>query len=415
MKLRNLLFGTMIACAFVSCSNDDDPIDNGGQGNTDGKTILTAQFDVPAATKAGDDAQINTLHMLVFSNGTLETIGSLKSGETTIAEATVNLADKKILMIANVELPATVAVGATENVVLTALSASKALTFSEESDALSMNSKLYTGVTVTPQTNNYLGWSEAPSGGVLVGGINDATNKVKMYRNAAKVVLTTIKTKEGYTEDLTRVPYKEPQLEVKKVYILQANQYSKIVPSDASEYGATELSDGYISGAFTDGMEFDDDDYVLQPSSEELSYIKSLEGTATISSFVDANLPFYVFENTNLEKDASTLLVVEGEFSYLNQKNERVYIMDGDKHATRYYPIAIGQTKAQFSAAANALLALRNISANTLGVYRNLQYNISLTAVGPGYERPTGGSDPTMLDVQVEVVAYGEVNQDVEI
>ena len=25
MKLRNLLFGTMIACAFVACSNDDDP------------------------------------------------------------------------------------------------------------------------------------------------------------------------------------------------------------------------------------------------------------------------------------------------------------------------------------------------------------------------------------------------------
>ena len=26
MKLRNLLFGTMIACAFAACSNEDDPI-----------------------------------------------------------------------------------------------------------------------------------------------------------------------------------------------------------------------------------------------------------------------------------------------------------------------------------------------------------------------------------------------------
>lgn len=30
MKLRNLLYATMIACAFASCSKDDDPIDNGG-------------------------------------------------------------------------------------------------------------------------------------------------------------------------------------------------------------------------------------------------------------------------------------------------------------------------------------------------------------------------------------------------
>ena len=82
---------------------------------------------------------------------------------------------------------------------------------------------------------------------------------------------------------------------------------------------------------------------------------------------------------------------------------------------TRYYPIAIGQTKATFSDAANALLDLRNVKANTQGIYRNLQYNISLTVVGPGYQRPTGGGDATMMDVQVEVVAYGEVTQDVEI
>lgn len=41
MKLRNLLFGTMIACAFVACSNDDDPVDNGGGNeNPTGKTLL---------------------------------------------------------------------------------------------------------------------------------------------------------------------------------------------------------------------------------------------------------------------------------------------------------------------------------------------------------------------------------------
>ena len=28
IELRNLLFGTMIACAFAACSNEDDPIPN---------------------------------------------------------------------------------------------------------------------------------------------------------------------------------------------------------------------------------------------------------------------------------------------------------------------------------------------------------------------------------------------------
>ncbi len=58
MKLRNLLFGTMIACAFVACSNDDDPIDNGGgSGNPEGKTLLQVKTNAitTKATAAGKD------------------------------------------------------------------------------------------------------------------------------------------------------------------------------------------------------------------------------------------------------------------------------------------------------------------------------------------------------------------------
>lgn len=416
MKLRNLLFGTMIACAFVACSNDDDPTPNVGPETPDGKTVLAVKYDVPTTTKAVDDDAITSLHMLVFSNGTLEVIGELKTGTTDVAEAAVNLSDKDILMLANVTIPTAVVPGAAKSAVLTELSKAQALEFDGDATDLSMNSKIYEGVTVTPETTNYLGWATAPEGGVLVGGIDqdEAKAKVKMYRNTAKVVLTTIKTKEGYS-DASRVPYKAPQLIVKNVYILQAHQYSKIAPSDAAEYGATMLTGGYLSGAFTEGMNEEGDEYTLNEATQEAAYASTLSGTATTTASITVNKPFYLFENTNTGKDNSTLLVVEGEFSYENAQGERVTITNADGTTSRYYTIAVGQTKAVFSDAANALLSLRNVTADTKGVYRNLQYNISLTAVGPGYKRPTVGGDPTMLDVQVEVVAYGEVNQDVEI
>ena len=47
---------------------------------------------------------------------------------------------------------------------------------------------------------------------------------------------------------------------------------------------------------------------------------------------------------------------------------------------------------------------------------RNLQYNTTITVTGPGYKTPVGPKyDETFFDVKVEVVPFGEVDQDVEI
>ena len=35
MKLRNLMYATMIACAFASCSNDDVPTPDNGNPDAD--------------------------------------------------------------------------------------------------------------------------------------------------------------------------------------------------------------------------------------------------------------------------------------------------------------------------------------------------------------------------------------------
>ena len=41
MKLRNLMYATMIACAFASCSNDDVPTPDNGNPDAQGGTSLT--------------------------------------------------------------------------------------------------------------------------------------------------------------------------------------------------------------------------------------------------------------------------------------------------------------------------------------------------------------------------------------
>ena len=45
MKLRNLMYATMIACAFASCSNDDVPTPDNGNPDAQGGTSLTVKFD----------------------------------------------------------------------------------------------------------------------------------------------------------------------------------------------------------------------------------------------------------------------------------------------------------------------------------------------------------------------------------
>ncbi|MEY8485971.1 fimbrial protein [uncultured Parabacteroides sp.] len=409
MKLRNLMYATMIACAFASCSKDDVPNPDNGQ-ETKG-TVLSVKFDAPLATKAdGDiDEKIENLSMFVFSNGVLEVIGTSKEDNSKIAEAEVSLSDKNVLLVANSKSEISFPAGTSYETVIKALNLDYSFE-STENGSLSMNSKLYTGLTITPNKVNCLGFNELPNGSVYVGGIEEAKAKqlVKMYRNVAKVVLTSVKTKETPSSQ-TWSAYKEPQLDIENVYILQAKKNTKLVPADASEYGATESDATFLCGSNFNNYE-DDDMYPLVSAEEYAGYnIANTDmWTAVTKAGITPNLPFYVYENT--DDTYKTLLVVAGKFSYLNQQNERTYV-----EGTRYYPVAIGHTNAQFSDAAKELLKLRSIEDEMAGVYRNLQYNVNLTIVGPGYQRPTGGGDPTMLESQVEVVAYGDVNQDVEI
>ena len=102
----------------------------------------------------------------------------------------------------------------------------------------------------------------------------------------------------------------------------------------------------------------------------------------------------------------------------------------------RYYTLAIGRTgfdtgeTTGFTVAAASAVdfpfasrvadpsstGINGASANkAFDVLRNLQYKIALTVKGLGYDQPGGGDPEQYLDVKVQVVGFGDVDQSVEI
>lgn len=426
MKLRNLMYATMIACAFASCSNDDVPTPDNGNPDAEGGTSLTVKFDKAADTKASGD--ITSLSMLVFNaDGKLEVVGTkattpaVEEGSDAVAHAELTAGVKEVALIANYIVPTTgeqSLIGKTKAEVFAALNK----TFDSELEVegtLTMNSKIYTGVVVAAEKKNVFGFATAPAGYVDVEGLTDTDLKspVKLYRNVAKVVLNKISTKMA--ENSNKPRYSDPQLVLKEIFILQGHKKTNLMGENWGQYATTNVDDEWYSAyAHTDEWTEKDDLYTLveNPTVPENtpSWIKTtITGTVTTLNAYETANSFYVYENTDL--DNRTLLVVKGDFSYKINDTDRKTEID------RYYTIALGenfQVSAGESNVASELLALRGVTGNGgkyNGLYRNLQYDLTLTVTGPGYQTPGGGGDPTTLDVQCVVVPFGQVNQDVEI
>jgi hypothetical protein len=233
----------------------------------------------------------------------------------------------------------------------------------------------------------------------------------------AKVVLNKISAK--VTTDENKPKYSDPQLDLKEIFILQGHKKTNLMGEDWKEYGSTNVENEWYSAYehTTDWLN-KDDKYTLvdNPTVPDgtPSWIKTtITGTVTTSNAYETVNSFYVYENTNLTN--RTLLVVKGDFSY------KINDTDRKTESDRYYTIALGenfQVSAGESNVASELLTLRGVTGNDgkyNGLYRNLQYDLTLTVTGPGYQTPGGGGDPTTLDVQCVVVPFGYVSQDVEI
>lgn len=424
MKLRNLMYATMVACAFASCSNDEGIDDNGGKTPEGATAQLEVKITAPAITKAGVDASadIASLGVLVFDVTTnkleakgIDVAGKAGEGKSVVAD-NLTAGQKNVLVLANMKSKMDSYTTATtlENV----LADTQNFSAAEADGSLSMNSQVYT-VTLKAGVINFLGYgdtnpSDDPENNYLT---QAGVQPVKLYRNVARIVLKSIEVTANETK------YPDATFTVNRVFVLHGNKTTKVattapwgttmpetmnylngcVNTEYAEWvafmsGKTQIQ-AYLTGSNYENVSA----YSNTIPNQSLTYEQKWEPT-------DQN--FYVYENTSTT--LYTLLVVEGKLEYGE--------VTGDKAELRYYSVAIGKDGITGINTTTGVYPVPsgfdgNRDGGLTGTVRNIQYNVNLKVAGPGYTTPFGpdAKDETKLDVQVEVVNFGAVNQDVTI
>lgn len=415
MKLKNLLFATMFACAFASCSSDDDPVIDNGGGDEAADATLEIQIKTPSTTKTAmplDDAKINSLQLVVF--GTDDKVAYLgtdagKAGKNVSVKTNVKAGVQEVLVLANANASITEGVTTKAQV----LEMEKLFTTENAESGFSMNSGIFT-VNVEAGKTNYVGYADADVMDEIRAqtAVVKSNDPVKLYRNVAKIVLKTVRI----SPNIDKKRYPDATLNIKSAFLLHAHTKTKIASS--TEWGAINIPGAYLNGSSNDDyakwVAYMQDKNKIYPYIEtpiyntEDAYKTSFDSEGSIT---DGNTKFYAYENTEAEEAYRTLLVVEADFNYnpKGDNNEEPVASNG-----RFYPIAVGYsgtldfTKVNFADLRGDKLE---------GLLRNLEYNVELDVKGPGYTTPFGpqGDEDTFLDVQVKVVEFGQVKQSTEI
>lgn len=437
MKLRNLLFGTMIACAFAACSNEDDPINGGDQPNVaEGEATLSVQVE-GVKTKAAADEAITSLYVLVFKgtaeSATLEKVGKAGAG-TSVLKTPVTSGNKKVVVIANISDPTSdnsngiklVEGTTTYSAAIAGLTKSFTQAAQVEADGkLSMGSKVY-NVTLTVGKDNCLGFAESTLTSdqalAVVENGNSATDAVKLYRNVAKITVAGMEFKAAAGNEGS-------SLVVKEVFLVHGKKMTKLVGAEGLEWGISEVANASTSFLYGESESYTEWVKRVQAAIGEnglpvFNYLadgvesyKDYLYNVTAEKLV-TGAAFYAYENTS--DDARTLLVVKGDYTREDVNKET------KEFANRYYPIAVGVTGTiTDNSSFNYGTAGRDKTIK--GVLRNMQYNISAVLSGPGYDTPfgpkPGGEDPdqpvdptqpdgdTFISVNCQVVPFGQVTQ----
>ena len=424
MKLRNLLYATMIACAFASCSKDDviDPDDGGNGGNSSGKTMLQVNPDIITTKAAADPFTVYVINQA----GTIVKTGDANAPFELPTEAEGNM---EVMILKNIPASITPKV---KSDLLSVIDYSENEASEGTPDPIppilpntgadaSLNSAVYK-VAIKRGEINMLGYSKSA---VTTAGGNylDAAGEqaIPMYRNVALVNLESIGVDYNYlddSKDVNKVRYNSPSFVAKQIFILNARNSSYLSVNSTNIWQPTE----YRNGKYLNGVDYETykgwDDKAKEKNKK--TYITTIsydvtprkwgsydpEKISPISSYNPFNY-LYTYENT--DKDNPTLLVVKGDFSYVVEKNGKKIT---ETEENRYYTVKLGD---KFSATTQfdpSKFGITDIS-EIQGLRRNIQYNVYVSIIGPGSDNPLipGSDNDTSLDVKVELVNYGSVNQ----
>ena len=460
MKLRNLLFGTMIACAFAACSNEDDPIPNVDptptpETGTADLTIVVKNLAKNTQTKAADDSNakegetaIHNLFVALYNeDGTFLQVSDItanKDEEQTSSNNEIQFkglkagASYRALAFANVPKEALTATANSFDLT----SAYYVLT-GAEANGLPMSSGISPVFTLA-EGENYYGYSNATGGNSIESG-----KPLGLIRNVARAELSALSL------DMTQVKvnniqkYKSGTIKFvpKDVFVLhgrkKANVADQSINNDlwfnlpnrvwgniAATYEIANRDDYYSGtnasssfGRFAGTV--DATNYIKALSTEETTYTQSWNGTTITGSkalTLANSLYFYVLPNDQTKAareqedpeeegpafvlDKTTLaseLVISGEVYIKAIMNDNTSWTFGEESTPvlRYWPIKIG------------IDGLDSEDTYYGQVHRNVVYQISATIAGNGYADPTlPKDDPTAdLFVKTMVMNWGTATQ----
>lgn len=437
MKLRNLLFGAMVAVAFTACSDKGEIPEPEVEG-----TMLGVQTE-KLSTRADDTVASLTAYVFNADTELLEAVES-EDGATIIPPFEVTEGDKKVIVLANAAPTTALTIGTSDLDDL--LEATKLLN-TENPDALSMNSRVYE-ISCYKNVVNYLGWvrGEEPAGGVNVTPAGDYAGKVKLFRNVAKITLAkiTLGNNMGPSGSGLNPKYANPVLEIDSVFVLAASGTTLLAGGEGEWTPSLQSGVNFYNGV-TDAVyqAYDGDKYIKATPYAQFTnmyanytYTMDTDDTTTDKlAVVEPGTSFYVYENDaavsykvgdqtiagNLK--APTLLVISGTltFSDIDEDNNEQRVS-----VKRYWPVPVGAlpygitNPGEFSYTNEFLTGGDRADeargdGNYIGIKRNLHYMVGLTINSLGYSTPYGGGDETELSVQVMVVPWGQVNFNFEV
>ena len=407
MKLQNLIYATMVACAFSACSNDDDPnipdpaLELDATFTTAFSAVGNSGSSLKSTTKASDDdafGNVAKIGLAVFNNGAMGTamatdalLSYMEKTNESDTTACVAAGKVKVLVIAN----------PTANMFQDAATLQDFLNkISKEAintGSLLMSSKVY---DLTLKAGRNVMVNDLGNSVFKTNTTNDQLlreENIKVYRNVARVEVPsiTVNPREGFGKG------KGATLTLSKIFVANVRSGVRVGGQDggtglfAADQAWCSVVDG-VSALKAGAVTESDAAYSIEIT-DEIKYT-SAEAQTGKKELIDG-AQFFVYDNASATVfgtpiTEATLLVLKGSYSYVTDAGSTVTVNNA------YWTVAINNSLANTSG--------KDFPAHC-GVLRNVKYVMNVTITGPGNGTIDPDSNAASLTSKIEVVNWGEV------
>lgn len=409
MKFQNLIYATMVACAFSACSNDDDPnipdpaLELDATFTTAFSAVGNSGSSLKSTTKASDDdafGNVAKIGLAVFNNGAMGTAMATDAllsymEKTNESDTTACVAAKsgkvKVLVIAN----------PTANMFQDAATLQDFLNkISKEAintGSLLMSSKVY---DLTLKAGRNVMVNDLGNSVFKTNTTNDQLlreENIKVYRNVARVEVPsiTVNPREGFGKG------KGATLTLSKIFVANVRSGVRVGGKDAISglFGAKQDWCSVVDEGsdLKVGTATESDAAYSKEVTNEIKYTEADVQSGKKETINGAQ--FFVYDNASATVSGTpiteaTLLVLKGSYSYVTDAGSTVTVNNA------YWTVAINNS-------------LENTSGKDFpahcGVLRNVKYVMNVTITGPGNGTIDPDSNAASLTSKIEVVNWGEV------